>query len=361
MLRRLCARCRVDLVTVGPFWARDVALADRMPLSVRSVTLVPSTPEEAPPGTSYRLRVHHRSGYDREVGRMLAARCPGVVHVEGYFLMQHVPDTDVPVFVVAENIEHVIEAQLGARRDDVVAAECAALSRAAALGAVSEPDADRLRGLLPRHEVTVVPNGVDHLPRRRPRERPTPPLPPVAVYIANYTWPPSADGARNLLENLWPGIHARVPSARLVLVGAGMDDGLRALVAATGGARAAGYVPDLDRLYDEADVILCPLRFGGGSKLKMLEALRRGRPIVASPPCVEGIPLHDPGAVRVCPTDESFVAAAASLLTDPDGREELARRAETAAAALPTWDEAAELLLGCWTDVAAARSGSAEG
>ena len=348
LLRRLRGRCGIHFISVGESLDRDTAAARQMPLRLSSLTLAASTPDEAPPGSSYRVRVHYRRGYHHEVGRMIEVRRPDVIHVEGYFLMQHVPTTDVPVFVLAENVEHTIEARLGDMPDRLIAAERAALSRATAIGAVSEPDAVRLRQLVPGHGVAVVPNGVDGLSARRPRDSATPRLPPVAVYVANYTWPPSADGARNLLTNLWPGIHERVPSARLLLVGPGMDDGLRRLVTETDGAAETGYVEDLEGLYADADLVLCPLRFGGGSKLKMLEALRRGLPIVAFPPCVDGIPLDNPGAVRVCGTDEAFVEAAAALLTDPALRAELARRAETAASSLPSWAQAAELLLGCW-------------
>jgi glycosyltransferase involved in cell wall biosynthesis len=106
-----------------------------------------------------------------------------------------------------------------------------------------------------------------------------------------------------------------------------------------------GRVPDVAPYLQQADVVLCPLRVGGGVKVKVLEALRAGKAIVSTPVGCQGLGAAR-GAVRVATTAGHFAAATAELLNDAPARAAAERRA--AAAPLPTWDAAAEALADCW-------------
>jgi glycosyltransferase involved in cell wall biosynthesis len=352
LLRRLAPRCDLHLFAVGEFLERDRGVVGDLPLEVRSVHLAGTTaPAPGGPGATYRERVHHSRGFLAVVAGVLERHGVDLVHVEGYFLMQHVPPTAVPVLVMTENVEYLIEVQLGHRAADALKAERDALARATVVGAVSEADARELRRLLPGATVVVVPNGVDHLGPPRARGGPRP-GPPVVAYVANYAWPPSADGAIHLLETLWPRIRRCAGPATLLLVGPGMDAALAERVRRTPGVEATGYVPDLQRLYADVDLLVCASRFGGGTKVKVLEALAAGRPLVALAPCAEGLPASVLDGIRVCATDAVFVESAVGLLTRPAERADLARRAALAARRLPRWDDVAAELLALWHDLA---------
>src|SRR5205085_4557180 len=95
----------------------------------------------------------------------------------------------------------------------------------------------------------------------------------------------------------------------------------------------------------QADVVLCPLRVGGGVKVKVLEALRAGKAIVSTPVGCQGLGAAR-RAVDVASTAEHFAAATAALLNDASARARAEARA--AAAQLPTWDAAADALADCW-------------
>jgi glycosyltransferase involved in cell wall biosynthesis len=108
--------------------------------------------------------------------------------------------------------------------------------------------------------------------------------------------------------------------------------------------RVTGRVPDVVPYLDAADIALCPLRIGGGIKVKAIEAVRRGKAIVSTPVGAQGLPSAVRDAIRIAGDAEGFAEATISLLLDHEQRIGLERRAHFAAASLPTWDRAAEAL-----------------
>jgi glycosyltransferase involved in cell wall biosynthesis len=130
-----------------------------------------------------------------------------------------------------------------------------------------------------------------------------------------------------------------VPGAQLWLVGNAPPDGIRALKRDR--VRVTGRVPDVVPYLDDATVIACPLRIGGGVKVKALEAVRRGKAVVSSPIGAQGLPA---GAVITATDPEQFADAASGLLLDPALRARQQDRARSAACELPSWDGAAGTL-----------------
>jgi glycosyltransferase involved in cell wall biosynthesis len=108
------------------------------------------------------------------------------------------------------------------------------------------------------------------------------------------------------------------------------------------------------RWLDAADVVVCPLRIGGGVKVKILEALARGCAIVTTPIGMQGLRYLPGNAVVECRDLSAVADACAQLLASPARREQLRERAAQAATLLPTWDEAAAELDAAWTTLAAA-------
>jgi glycosyltransferase involved in cell wall biosynthesis len=108
-----------------------------------------------------------------------------------------------------------------------------------------------------------------------------------------------------------------------------------------------GRVPDVRPFLCSSDVVVCPLRIGGGIKVKVLEALSVGAAVVTTPVGAQGLP-SGLGAPEVVPPDADLLAAATiRALSDPDHRHRLQVAAQTVARSLPTWDQAAaELLAG---------------
>lgn len=145
--------------------------------------------------------------------------------------------------------------------------------------------------------------------------------------------PHNHDGLSWFLRSVLPRLRELSPEARLHVVGRDASPGLEALAAEFGDAVVMhGFVPDLDPLLARMSAMVNPLRFGSGVKIKALEAMARGLPVVATPVGAEGISSDGSTGLIVVDTAEEMAAALADL-TNPSSR------AIHAAAAVTLYEE----------------------
>lgn len=192
-------------------------------------------------------------------------------------------------------------------------AERAAARRHRYLVASSPLVADALRAAAPRAEVVYAPLSLD------PALYEPAPLdgPPLAGLIGTAQWTPTADAMRTLVRDVWPRVAAVVPEARLVVAGRGTA-GLG--LPETPGVELAGEVDSARELFRRLSLLLFPLARGSGMKVKTLEAMASGVPVVTTAAGAEGIEPSDGVVVHERP--EELAAAAAELLADPQARRE---------------------------------------
>jgi glycosyltransferase involved in cell wall biosynthesis len=134
-------------------------------------------------------------------------------------------------------------------------------------------------------------------------ERATPPPAGHALFLGSLSWQPNQDGLRWLLAGGAEGLQ----EVALSVAGGGCPVELQH-VARRAGATVLGFVADSEPLYANARVFIAPLRAGSGIKIKILNALARGIPVVTTPTGVEGFPLPHPMGLRVARTPEAFKA-----------------------------------------------------
>lgn len=151
---------------------------------------------------------------------------------------------------------------------------------------------------------------------------PAPAGPPRVVMTGNLGYFPNADGARWLLERVWPALARRHPQARLVLAGARPDRRLRAAARAAG-AELLVSPADLQGVLRGAAVALAPLRCGSGLPIKILEAWALGVPVVASPWAAAGTTARAGEDLVVADGPEEWVTAISRLLSRPEERRRL--------------------------------------
>lgn len=211
----------------------------------------------------------------------------------------------------------------GARRADLVVT-------------VSEEDRRRMPGR-PR-EVLVCPNGWD------PGEPLPPSADPVAVFVALLGWTPNVDAAVWLAREVWPTVRAQVPGARLLLVGREPSAAVRALAADD--VEVTGTVPDVRPYLAAARVAVAPLLSGGGTRLKVLEALDAGRPLVSTTVGIGGLTDLVGEGVVVADDPVAFGREVAALLRDEARAVELGRRGWRAVRETYAWDR----VLAPWLD-----------
>jgi glycosyltransferase involved in cell wall biosynthesis len=193
-------------------------------------------------------------------------------------------------------------------------AERAALRRHRYLIASSPVVAADLRARAPHAEVVLAPLSVD--PQHYPRASLD--GPPIAGLLASGAWPTTVAALRRLIDRVWPAIRDRAPGARLVVAGRGTDrlPSLRGRPA----VEFLGEVPTAGGFLSDLSVMVFPQTRGTGMKVKVLESLACGLPVVTTPAGAEGIDAGD--AILVEVDDERIADAAARLLRDPDERKE---------------------------------------
>lgn len=196
---------------------------------------------------------------------------------------------------------------------------------------VSEQEAGRLQSQT--SDLVVCPNARDPGP---------PPLPPAATptaaFVAALGWAPNADAAAWFGLEVWPDVVRRLPSAQLLLVGRDPTPAVRALSSAS--VEVTGTVEDVSPYLARARIAVAPLRSGGGSRLKILEALASGRPVVATSSAIDGFEDLVGRGVVVANTPSEMSDAVVELLGDPVGAFQLGLAGHRAVSSDHTWDSA---------------------
>jgi glycosyltransferase involved in cell wall biosynthesis len=127
---------------------------------------------------------------------------------------------------------------------------------------------------------------------------------------------PNVDALTWFVTEVLPVLRRAHPELRLRVTGADPPAAVRSL--AGGGVDLLGFVGDLRRLYETARLVVVPMRVGSGVKVKCLEALQHGVPVVSTPVGAEGLSLRDPRAVVVADAAAVFAAAVLDLYGSPD-------------------------------------------
>jgi glycosyltransferase involved in cell wall biosynthesis len=271
-----------------------------------------------------------------------------------------------PRVVIAHNVESVIwrryhETEPGRLRRWYIGRQWRKFERfeRRALGAadcavvVSEVDADRMRRDFGVTRVGVVENGVDTGYFRPGAARR---VPGRLLFLGSLDWRPNLDGVAQLLERVFPAVRAAEPSATLALVGRNPPEALRRQAAALPGVELHADVPDVRPHLDGCALMVVPLRIGGGSRLKILEALASGVPVVSTRVGAEGLCLRPGRELTVVEGVDELAPAIVAALRDPEaarrqaeaGRREVLRRYD--------WDRLADELERVWA--ACARRGA---
>ena len=180
---------------------------------------------------------------------------------------------------------------------------------------VSRLDGDRLREICPSVSTAVLANGVDvgYFRRQSPLSAVEP---GHLIMVSGMNWFPNRDAVLHMAESVWPELSKRLPDARLTIVGASPPQQILDLAARDRRVTATGFVDDVRPYMERAQVYLCPMRDGGGTRLKILDALAMGVPIVATQMALEGIDVVPETDVLVANEPAEFVRQIERLVGD---------------------------------------------
>jgi polysaccharide biosynthesis protein PslH len=190
--------------------------------------------------------------------------------------------------------------------------------------------------------IRVVPNGVD-LAAFSPTHPDQEVQGPV-VFAGAMDYYPNVDAVRFFARHCWPLIRARCPDATWLIVGRDPSQAVRQL-AALPGVTVTGTVPDVRPYLAAAAVVVAPLRVGGGTRLKILEAWAMGRAVVATRVGCEGLESTPGEHLFVADEPETLARAVVALLGDPAQRRALGVAGRALAAEHYSWERSGQQLL----------------
>ena len=181
--------------------------------------------------------------------------------------------------------------------------------------AVSRTDAEQIEREYGLRHVGDVPTGVD-VEYFRPAGRATI-EPRNLVFTGSMDWMPNEDGIVWFVNEILPRIHARLPDVTLTVVGRKPPAAIQALATRDPRLRVTGSVPDVRPYMEAAPVFIVPLRVGGGTRLKIFEALAMERALVSTTIGAEGLPLVEGRHALIADQPDAFAQAVVALLEDP--------------------------------------------
>jgi glycosyltransferase involved in cell wall biosynthesis len=211
--------------------------------------------------------------------------------------------------------------------------------------ACTPDDAALIREQFGQPAVDVVENGID----RAYFERVTPNRDPnVILFLGALDWRPNLDAVGVLLERIFPAVRAAHPAARLWVVGRNPPAGLPQRIAATPGAELHADVADVRPYLGGAGVMVVPLRIGGGSRLKILEALATALPVVSTRVGAEGLSLTRDEDLVVTVGLEGVSDALVQALREPGPALAMADRGRAVVLERYDWEPMALKLEAVW-------------
>ncbi len=363
LLRRLAARHELHYLAYGRAGSdghRALTEADMHP---RAVT--PQMPPKSGPvfylhllanlfsSKPYIVTSHFSQLFRRELERAVHEIKPELIICEWTPYAQYVNNLNgIKTLVVAHNIESDIwrryaefESSLFKRwyinrqLPKVTAFERMAFDLADGITVVSPGDGEAAAKLSPNSDICVVENGVDldYFAVAGPTSS------HKIVFTGSMDWRPNQDAATHFVYDIFPLLQKSCPDVETVFVGRNPPEEIRSL-AANPGITVTGTVDDVRPFLRQAAVCIVPLRIGGGSRLKILEAMAIGRPVVSTPVGAEGLTVENDKHLLLAAEPQLFAARVQQLFDHDDLRERLARSGRRLVEERYGWDTLAHRL-----------------
>lgn len=184
----------------------------------------------------------------------------------------------------------------------------------------SRLDVDRLKTICPGIECIDVPNGVDlsyFLPKIVPQ------VDKSLIFAGGLSWYPNLDAMTFFLKDVWPKLVVEIPDVSMTVIGRSPPNWMLEMQSQYKNLEVTGFVDDVRPYFDKASVYVCPIRDGGGTKLKVLDALAMGKPLIANPIACEGIDVEEGKDVYFATTADDYIRMIKKVFADKEGRNSL--------------------------------------
>lgn len=285
-----------------------------------------------------------------------------VLHIEPGYVYPSLPaDLPIPLVVSEHNIEHTVYEGYTLKRVINFARpffgrdvrkmkkwERRIWDRATCVITVSSEDKAYIRSHSTQKKVIVVPNGVDteyfrFTPRRKPSAKNL-----KFLYVGNFSWIQNTDAIEHILTDIWRPLVTRFPGATFTIIGRHFPEKLRSICPDS--VRIIDQIEDIRSAYADADALLAPVRIGGGTRYKVLEAMATGLPVITSTLGASGLGVSDTKEVYIANTPDEVLHSVDGILTETI-RKKLVLNARSLIESKYSWETIAELQDVCWRSV----------
>lgn len=275
-----------------------------------------------------------------------------LIHAETFYVMPHIPDTQIPILLAEQTIEYLVYRHFSDEYKffplkpllhfDVAKLkfwEIKYWQKATKVVAMSEEDSKLMVSEVPKLDVDIVPNGVDikFFSKRiigRSKD-------PIILYLGNFTWLQNREAVNVLVNQVWPKIKQQIPNAKLWIVGKNAKDFFSDLESSD---IQIDQVKDPREAYQKSSILVAPIYGGGGTRYKNFEAFASGLPVVTTSIGIGGTYAKDGIDVLVRDDPADIAEAAVKLLQDDKLYNKLAVNAKKLVGTKYDWDPIAQHL-----------------
>jgi sugar transferase (PEP-CTERM/EpsH1 system associated) len=291
--------------------------------------------------------------FRQKLHSVLAEQTFDLVHYEMLHAAQYVVETDIPRVLSQQNVDSHIWGRLCEQTQHPIRKllfwwqkrsfaryERTMSPKFNVVTCVSEIDRDLLQGACPDQPIEVIPNGVDTV-----LYQPDPDAeePATLIYTGSMDWYPNEDAVVYFADEILPKIQAEHPDVQFYIVGKSPTEWVEQL-AGLPGVIVTGRVDEIKPYIGRATVYVVPLRIGGGTRLKILEAAAMGKAVVSTQVGAEGLHLVDEEAIFIADDPSHFADAVNRLIADPALRRQIGEGARQHVEAEYDWQRIGERL-----------------
>lgn len=267
----------------------------------------------------------------KTITRLLKKHKYDLIHAETFYIMPHIPETDVPILLVEQTIEYKVYQHFVSQLSffirpfflfDILKLqywERAFWKKADLVGAVSREDEEKMKELIPNLATTIIPNaaGEDLLNVYNARSKK---IEPIFLYQGNFSWLQNIEAAEILIDRIFPAIKKKIPSAECVIAGQRAKeklgnvnkDGIKIVDIAPSNTQAVVDV------YKNSSIFLAPIEGPGGTRLKILGAMAAGLPVISSKTGISGLRIIEGQNVIIASSPAEFANESVRLLENKD-------------------------------------------
>ena len=310
-------------------------------------------------GRAYTVTAYESRAFRERLAGLLATTQFDIAHVDsldlaGYLpLLQHLPVVCVHHNVEssllrsrAETFSQPLRAYMQHQATLTEREERRCMPRLRLNVTVSTDDARQLEQLAPGSRFAVVPNGVDTA-IFQPAD---PPDAKGLVFVGGHSWQPNRDAMSFFCQDILPVLRSLGTDPPITWVGSASEDAKREYTSKYR-VNLTGYVDDIRPYVHAAACYIAPLRAGGGTRLKILDAWAMGKAVVSTSVGCEGLEARDGENILIRDTPEEFAAAIKALLEDVDLRRRIARGARETAERLYDWEVIGRDMIGHYRSI----------